>query len=294
MTRKGAFQATTPETTKPAMGVDSEAVVDDTILATWDTITLPRAQAPKEQTFKDRNRCRYKPWFTCCRLSQSNKKLSSYSLSKYNIALNKEGYSNPFTSRVHKILQGQLGHTDTRPLGVVNSPGFQITSGCTTSADNCPTTNDVPLRSAVTDIIRGGVTAEEASSNSCATQPGKFHFTDFCGSQKRWGPLPSNKFKSPKQICGGGTLQDGRLPSGEGPSGEQGLDGKDRYEGCLFSSANRSYSPSISPVSLEGDHLPVSLPAIWTFLCPLHIHETDETSSGFPEGEGHQINHISR
>ena len=97
MTRKGVFQATTLETTKPVMGVDSEVVVDNTILTTGDTITQPRAQATKEQTSKDRNRCRYTPWFTCCRLSQNNKKLSSYSQFKYNTALNKEGYSDIVT-----------------------------------------------------------------------------------------------------------------------------------------------------------------------------------------------------
>ena len=119
-----------------------------------------------------------------------------------------------------------------------------------------------------------------------------FHI--FLWFPKRWGLLPSNKSKSPKQICGGGILQDGRFPYGEGPSGEPGLDDKDRYKGHLFSSANRSYSPEIPPVSMDGDHLLVPLPAIRAFLCPSHFHETDETSSGFPEGEGHQINHISR
>ena len=88
---------------------------------------------------------------------------------------------------MHKSLQGQLAQD---PWVLQTVQGF---------------TNAVPLKSAVADIIRGGVTAGEASNNSCATQSGNF-ISDFCGSQKRWGLPPNNRSKIPKQICGVGTL----------------------------------------------------------------------------------------
>ena len=66
-----------------------------------------------------------------------------------------------------------------------------------------------------------------------------------------------------------------------------------RPKGCLLSGAHRPQSPKISPVSMVRGNIPVLLPPIWPILCPSHLHEVDETSSGFSEGERNQTNHIS-
>ena len=77
---KRKFLVTTPETTKQVMGVDTEAAVDNTTLTAGDRTMQLNTPATKEQATKDRNLSyRYKPWFTCCRLSQSNKIQLSYS-----------------------------------------------------------------------------------------------------------------------------------------------------------------------------------------------------------------------
>ena len=116
--------------------------------------------------------------------------------SKHYTDLTKEGYSNQLAGRAHKSLQRQLVSVDTRPLGLSDSSGLHVTSSCTTSSVNYPTTNAVLLRPAAADIIRGGVHAGKASNSTCATQPGEFHFTNICGSG---GLLPEGT----KQICSG-------------------------------------------------------------------------------------------
>ena len=46
------------------------------------------------------------------------------------------------------------------------------------------------------------------------------------------------------------------------------MDGKDRYEGCLLSSANTSCSSEASPFPIGWGPLTSLLPAVWTFMCP--------------------------
>ena len=85
------------------------------------------------------------------------------------------------------------------------------------------------------------------------------------------GAITSYQPQSTESTCGGGALQGGGFPYGEGPSREQRLDDKDRYEGCPLFSANTSNSSEASPVPMDGDHLPVLLPAVWTVVCPIQI-----------------------
>ena len=103
---------------------------------------------------------------------------------------------------------------------------------------------------------------------------------------------PSGKLEALEQVCSRGALQGGRLSYGQGSSELRGLADQIGSERCLVLSISGPQSPEVSPVSMAGSNIPVSLPFVWPIMCTPYIHKTNETSSGISEGERNQIDYI--
>ena len=230
----------------------------------------------------------------CCNFSHRNHKLSPYSVKfKYSTALNKEGHSNKFACWSNKRIRRELGLANTRSLGITNSPGVPAPSGDSACSRVCPITDTSISGAANLGINRDTDVDRETGNNHGPARSRGLCLSDIPGAQKGRGFSSGDKSEGFEQVYSRGALQDGGVSYGQGPGKTRGLVDQARPEGCLLSSAHRPQSPKISPVSMARSNIPVLLSPIWPILCPSHLHEVDETSSGFSEGEGNQTNHIS-
>ena len=89
-------------------------------------------------------------------------------------------------------------------------------------------------------------------------------------------------------------LQNGGHCHTEGPPESWRLDGEGRPEGCLLHHPHSSSTSAISEIHRQQTVLPVHLSPFWPFMCPLDIHEGNETSDGPSECMGSQDNYIYR
>ena len=80
----------------------------------------------------------------------------------------------------------------------------------------------------------------------------------------------------------------------ERPSQARRLDGESRSEGCIFHHPNSSPSPAVSEVQSRRALLSVHLPPIRPLLCPMDIHQGNETSDDYAEIPGNQDNSLYR
>ena len=86
----------------------------------------------------------------------------------------------------------------------------------------------------------------------------------------------------------GGSQDEGHRNSA-GPLESGGLDGESRSEGCLLHHSNSSSPPTVFEVHSGWTLLPVH---VWPFMCPMDLHQINETSDVPVEGLGNQDNNI--
>ena len=72
------------------------------------------------------------------------------------------------------------------------------------------------------------------------------------------------------------------------------LDGESRSEGCILHHPNSSPSPAVSEVHSRRALLLVHLPPIRPLLCPMAIHQGNETSDDSAEIMGNHDNSLHR
>ena len=72
------------------------------------------------------------------------------------------------------------------------------------------------------------------------------------------------------------------------------LDGEDRPQRCIFHDSNTPHASIISAVCGKSTTLPVCMPPIQTLLCPMGIHQGDETHINFPSGHGGTYDSLHR
>ena len=124
------------------------------------------------------------------------------------------------------------------------------------------------------------------------TRSGRLCLSDSLGLQNGWWLTPSGKLEALEQVCSRGTLQGGRFSYGQGSSELRGLVDHIGSERCLLLSTSGPQSPEVSPISMAGSNIQVSLPFVWPIMCIPYIHKTNETSSGISEGERNQMDYI--
>ena len=105
-------------------------------------------------------------------------------------------------------------------------------------------------------------------------------FNTASSPQKEWTDEANHQSQS---VGGSSTLQDGgHCNSGLLETG--GLDGKSRSKGRLLHHSNSSLSPTVFEVHSGRALLPVHLPSIWSFMCPMDLHQGNESSDLSVEG----------
>ena len=119
-----------------------------------------------------------------------------------------------------------------------------------------------------------------------------FHIPNTHCPQKRRRILSSNKPEGIEQLHSRETLQDGRVSYGKGNDQTIRLVSEGRSKGCIPISPNTPEPPQIPPVSLAIPEISVQLSAFRTVMCTLSVYETNETSSGLPEGERNEIDNL--
>ena len=91
-------------------------------------------------------------------------------------------------------------------------------------------------------------------------------------------------------VCHLGALQDGKHPPSRAPDQVEGLDGKNRSQGCILFGPNSQGPPAMALFSLARPELPVLLPSIWPVLSSLYVYKDHTPNSGLAETTGSEIN----
>ena len=206
------------------------------------------------------------------------------------VSLNKEGNNSPATCRMHQGFHRELVTGNTRPLGPSGGSRLSATSGGSSNSDPNPTRVEVPNGSDQTDHYRGTRTLRQRFHQFSSEQRRGFISQIFIVPKKD-GPS-NNKPEGIEQSHSRGTLQDGRVSYGQGNEQATRLVSEDRSKGCIPISPNTPEPPQIPPVSLVIPEISVQLSAFWTVMHTSSVYETNETSSGLPEGERNEIDNL--
>ena len=103
-----------------------------------------------------------------------------------------------------------------------------------------------------------------------------------------------NKPEETKPVSEDRALQDGRHSHAERPAKSRRLDGQDRPERCIFHDPHGSGGPRIPPLPMEGQSIPVQLPAIRAVIGSVGLYQDYETGSGNLVGVGTASNNLHR
>ena len=219
-------------------------------------------------------------------------RFSPYFKFKCSSALSKEGYHNKFACWPNKGVHSELGHINTRSVGLTDGAGLSATLGISTTSNVSSTTNTAAGGAARPGINRDTVYVEQRGCE-CSSPPSEgVCLPDLSSPQEGRWLLTSGELESTEQVHCGGALQDGGLPHDKGPGETRRLASQTRPERCLFSGSNTSQSSEISPILLARNSVPISLPSIRPVMCPSHIHQADEASSRIAAGEGNTPDHL--
>jgi len=140
----------------------------------------------------------------------------------------------------------------------------------------------------------GGFLITESSNLILSQHARGFLFHPIPSSQEEWPNEASYQPETVEQVGRNATFQNGGHPDPEGPVENRGLDGEGRLEGCLLHNSHSQSSPAVSPVPSSRSVLPVHLPPIRPVLCPVDIHQGDETTDDSAEVMGYQDNSLYR
>ena len=113
----------------------------------------------------------------------------------------------------------------------------------------------------------------------------EFLLDSFSCTQERRSNEASHKPQETERMGGTPALQDGGHGNPKRVTEGEQLDGEDRPQRCILHDSNTPHTSTVSVVCGEPT-LPVYMPPIRTLLCPMSIHQGDETYINFPSEHG--------
>ena len=209
----------------------------------------------------------------------------------------------PYATRLHKAtdsravksggrqavsLYNQLGGVNNRQMGIRDSerlpdPFYQPASSRSLAKPSC-----VLSRAKSPDTGGSRYPGREGCYYS-GTRPSTsrlFLLHSLPGSQKGGSDEASDKPQEIERMGGTPALQDGRYGDSQGIIEDRQLDGEGRPERCLLHNPSTPQTPIISEIHSGARALPVHMPTIRPVLCPMGLHQSDETNSNFPPQHG--------
>ena len=112
--------------------------------------------------------------------------------------------------------------------------------------------------------------------------------------QKRWGSETSDKLEKSQFFHRCPSLQNGGNPYPQKPTQKRGLACKDRLEGRLFLSPDKSKTQEVSLLPIQRQLIPIQLPPLWPGLSPMGLYQNPEADSSSRMGAGDTVGGIDQ
>ena len=192
-------------------------------------------------------------------------------------------------------VSSQLAVNHSGPMGSRECPGLQTGIHADPGTEEGSRRATPSLRARKRYGRRNVKTSSKGSNLGSGRSTSRgVHLTDVPSSQKGWISQTDHRPPRTKQVHKGGTLQDGRNPSSEGPATAGRLVGETRSKRRILCCPNSPGTPSIPTGPVEGSNVPVQLPPVRTVLGPEGIHQDHAPCDSLAEAARVQDNHVHR
>ena len=119
----------------------------------------------------------------------------------------------------------------------------------------------------------------------------EFLLNPLSSTQERRPNEASHEPQETERMGGTPAFQDGGHGNPKRVTEGERLDGPQR---CILHDSNTPHASTVSAVCGKSTTLPVCMPPIQTLLCPMGIHQGDETHINFPSGHGGTYDSLHR
>ena len=191
---------------------------------------------------------------------------------------------------------GQLAVDNLRCLGFEHHHGMFVGISPSASPAQCSPRDPGFGGYSFTNRFGGEQIATERGycGSAARLQSTPVHKSCLLGPQKGRFSEAGGELEAFQQVYSQHSFQDGKHPDAKGPSQERRLDGVYRPERCVFVDTDHRDPSKISQVCLEGQHLSVSGPSLWSEQCPSYFYKGIEVSGSLFAAEGLEINNLHR